>query len=113
MTVQVELDEAVAADVLAFLTACAGWGDEWQPLLGRADEAIAPLREALRIDVALESRDRITDAARKMADHSHASDLATALEYAIVETDYCYCCHNHPSRGHAEGCSLVRFRGSR
>ena len=65
--VQVELDEAVAADVLALVTTCAGWGEEWEPLLGRAGEAIDPLRAAIHVELALDGRDRIGLAARDLA----------------------------------------------
>lgn len=61
MTVKVELEEKVAADVLALITALVWWGEEWHPLLGRAEEAISPLREVITHQVAQDSIQAVTE----------------------------------------------------
>ena len=67
MTVRVELDEAVAADVLVLVLTVAEWGDEWAGIIGRGAEAIAALRDVLPVDLVVEARVRVADAALIMA----------------------------------------------
>ena len=67
MSVTVELDEGVAAHLLAFLTAVAQWGDEWEPVAGRSLGAIEPLRAVLTIDVARDAYVRVADGAAEVA----------------------------------------------
>lgn len=67
MNVTVVLDELVAADVLALLTAVAEWGDEWVPIAGRSSEAIPALREVIRYEVAADATHRLGYGADEVA----------------------------------------------
>ena len=67
MTVTVQLDPDVAADLLALLTAIAQWGEEWEPVAGRSLGAIDPLRAVLPVDVARDAYVRVSDGAAEVA----------------------------------------------
>lgn len=59
--VTVELDEKVAADILALISALSWWGEDWHPMLGRSEEAITPLRDVITYETAQASIKAVTE----------------------------------------------------